>query len=111
MENNTIVNALLSLGKKVREAELNNNEKNAIMVLIEKLLKYYKKKKEEIAKISNFYVARNKEFKLTSEMTEYIVSINNVVKRISDAFSVSSTITRKINTEEKKRFFKIKRLS
>lgn len=111
MGNTNIVHALLSLDKRVNDSELSNNEKNALKVLIEKLLKYYKKKIEEINKTSNFYIARNKDFKLTSEMTDYIVAINDAIKRKIDTFGVANTITRKINAEEKKGFFKIKRLS
>ena len=111
MGNTNIVHALLSLDKRVNDSELSNNEKNALKVLTEKLLKYYKKKIEEINKTSNFYIARNKDFKLTSEMTDYIVAINDAIKRKIDTFSVANTITRQINTEEKKGFFKIKRLS
>jgi hypothetical protein len=111
MENKCILNALQALSRNVGKSLLNVKEKNAIMVLLDKLIKYYNIQRENISKTTNFYVARNKDFEVSTTMTDYIVAVNDSINGRNDVFSVVNSINRKINVVEKKKFFKVKRLT
>ena len=111
MRNNLILLALNGLVKDLNKAILNEQQKNALRVSIDKLTNYYNNKIKEIDNTTNFYVARNKDFKLTSIVTEYIVAIDYAIKGINDCFNVANAINKTVNYKEKKKLFKIKRLT
>ena len=111
MENRLIINALLALSRNVNKSLLNVKEKNAIMVLLDKLIKYYNKQKDNIKNTTNIYVARNKELVVSTAMTDYIVAINDSINGLNDVFAVVNSIGRKINAVDKKEKNKVKRLT
>ncbi len=149
-----ITRAFDSIAKNVEKADLTDNEKNAVKISLNKMRTYYDKKMEEISKTRNFYVAREKMFRVQTEMVEDIVELNDIVegkryikevtnkneivdKKYSidgrsysvveinlnpngkkynlvvkdDVMYITSIINRRLVKEEKKGFFKIKRLS
>ncbi len=129
MDIKRILYALKALNENVENSKLTDSEKNAIRVLIAKLLSHVEKKEQEIENCKNYYFARNKLLKLVTEMTDYIVSINDaiqgkefivhenserlygakeVVKTI-DVMAMVNGITKEINREERNFFWKRKR--
>ena len=106
MENNRILLALNALKESIEKSILNDQQRNAIKVSIDKLINYYNNKMKEIDDTSNFYVARNKEFKLTSIMIDYIVAIDYAIKGINDCFNVANAINKTVNRVEKKKILK-----
>lgn len=129
MDIKRILYALKALNENVENSKLTDSEKNAIRVLIARLLSHVEKKEQEIEETKNYYFARNKLLKLVTEMTDYIVSINDaiqgkefivhenserlygakeVVKTI-DVMAMVNGITKEINREERNFFWKRKR--
>ena len=111
MRNNLILLALKGLIKEIKKSFLNEQQKNALKVSIDKLITYYNNKIKEIDNTTNFYVAKNKELKLTSVMTDHIVLIDHAIKGMNDPFYVTNSINKTVNRVEKKKLFKIKRLT
>lgn len=149
-----ITRAFDSIAKNVEKADLTDNEKNAVKISLNKMRTYYDKKMEEVSKTKNSYIAREKMFRVQTEMVEDIVELNDIVegkryikevtnkseivdKKYSidgrsysvveinlnpngkkynlvvkdDVMYITSIINRRLVKEEKKGFFKIKRLS
>ena len=111
MENKSIPNALKALYNDTNNSNLVDTAKNAMIKLIELLLTYYGNRIEEITNgLDSSEVKRQKFDLLTSQMTDYIVAINDTIKGKHNPYSVVSFIHREINYDEKKGRFKRKRL-
>lgn len=110
MEINRMEITLNALKKGVEAANLTIAEKNALNNLLDKLIIYYIDRYNEIEKCtdSQAYIDRNS--RLISEMTDYIVSINDTINKKNDAFCIVNMIYKEINYDEAKGRFKRKRL-
>lgn len=99
-ENSDIIKlAYAKLQEKVNTSPLHDNEKNAISLLIEKIVKYYDKKLNSILRFS---LSPNNEriFELKSFMTDILVDINSVLDGGIDVYYFASIINRKLNDKE-----------
>ena len=103
----SIPNALNALLDDVSKSSLNDSEKNAIKLLIERVKTYYYKRYQEI-------LDSNNEFKLytfITEMTDYIVAINSTLNGKYNVYQIVNLIYKEINYDPQKGKFKIKRLN
>ncbi len=111
MENGILPNAIKSLYQTVtRSTTMKENEKHVLIKLIEKLAEYYKKRYNEIIDSTGDRDRSYQVNKFVSEMTDYIVIINDTIKGKNDVFSVANMIYKEMNYDTKKGFFKRKRL-
>lgn len=111
MEKDIITNALMALRNVVDNLTLNINEKNILQILMEKLMTYYKNQCIEIEnhkEDKKIYIS--KKARLVSEMTDYIVSLNDAINGKNDIVGIVNIIYKEINYDEKKGVFKRKRL-
>ena len=97
-ENGIIIKkAFYALKERINTSVLSENEKNALRVLIDKLIIYYDRRIDLMKKrgISSERVAS-----LDSFMTDIIVDINTVIKGESDVHYFVSLIIKKLNDKE-----------
>ena len=107
---NSISKALMALYENINNSMLADNERNVLKILIEKLIVYYTNeyKKQEECRDCFDYTYRME--KLSSQMTDYIVTINDTIKGSNDVHCIVNKIYQEINYDEKKGIFKRKRL-
>ena len=110
MEKNAIQNALMALKKSINNSNLSVNVANVLTKLVEILGVFYATKKEEIDNSIEYDPMKHRQVHLESQMTDYIVSINDAIKGKNDAFCIANIIYKEINYDEKKGIFKRKRL-
>ena len=112
VENTSISKALIAFNDSKYEignvdgSILSETAKNAVNRLLEILCLYYVERYLELNMEQNEY--RLTEF--SSQMTDYIVTINDTIKGKNDAFCVANAIYKEINYDEGKGKFKRKRL-
>ena len=100
-----------ALCNDVSNSKLQNNEKTALLKLLEKLLVYYQNQYNELEKAKYDYNAYNKRKSLlVSIMTDFVVTINDTIEGKNDAFCITNMIYKEINYDDKKGKFKRKRL-
>ena len=110
MESSTIQNALKMLYSCVDKSSLPLNEKNGLKRLIKTLDVYYVNKYDSIENSLDYDTIRHRLNLLTSQMTDYIVAINDTLKGKNNAFYIINMIYKEINYDEKKGIFKRRRL-
>lgn len=110
MGNKIILNAISSLNSKVDISNVTIGEKNALKALLSQLLIYFNNQYDEI--LTNYAIKDrlDKISALNSEITDYLVDINNAINGISDVFSIVNSVYKSINYDERKGKFKRKRL-
>lgn len=111
MGNEIICKALDALHGSIDNSSLNDNEKNALDLLVDKLKVYFNGEINEIANMGNQAQAERRKNVLYSFMTDYLVAINDTIAGMNDTFSVVNRIYKEINYDYKKGKFKIKRLN
>ena len=110
MEYNNISKTIQVLIEKTDESSLSRNEKFALISLLEKLLIYYVNEAKYIEEHKDFLDYDIRKTRLITNMTDYIVGINDTLKGKNDVHCIVNTIYKEINFDEKKGVFKRKRL-
>lgn len=109
-ENNSIIKkAFYAIKKSIDTSILSDNEKNALKILIDKLVIYYDKK---VSLIKNSRISINSSERiaiLDSFMTDVLVDINTVIRGESDVHYFVSVVNKKLNDKELERLIKIKK--
>lgn len=98
-DSNLIKTAYIKTKEKVNTAPLNEYEKNAINILIEKLINYYEKKLSSINR-TRHNVNSEKAMELRVFMTDILVDINMVLDGGIDIYYFASVINKKLNDKE-----------
>lgn len=106
MEGKCIEKALEALGE-ANSPFLTDEQRKKLKNKIRKILEYYSRQLEEIRNIKNFYISRNKEFKLRSDVVSYIVMINKIINGYGDPNMIDK-INLKQRVKEKSIFSKYK---
>ena len=104
------IKVLTKLSENVMTSTLNKSEKNALVKLIKIIIIFYDNKYKEIEHNNINGQDILKLAKLTSIVTDYIVTINDTIKGKNDAFSIINIIYKEINYDNNKGQFKRKRL-
>ncbi len=110
MGNKAIIYAISSLYDRVETSFLTTGEKNALKALLSQLKTYGENRYNEIMANRVIKNKSNRILALDSEMTDYLVEINDATYGVIDVFSVVNKIYKAINYDEKKGKFKRKRL-
>ena len=112
MENNSnsIYGALNALYNNIDSSVLNDSEKNAMKLLVDKLKTYFIREYEEIVNSLNRR-KNNRLFVLLTRMADYIQDIHDTLNGKYMPYEVINKIYRDISYDPKKGRFKIKRLN
>ncbi len=109
MYDNTM-KALERLSDSVIASTLDDGEKNALLKLIKIIIIFYDNKYKEIEHNNRDGQEYLRLSKLTSIVTDYIVTINDTIKGKNDVFLIVNMIYKEINYDNSKGKFKRKRL-
>ena len=107
---NNISKALLALHENVSNSALSDSEKNFLKVLIEKIIIYYSSEYKKIEERHQYFDYIYKLERLSAQMTDYIVAINDTINGKNDLYLVVNRIYKEMNYDDKKGVFKRKRL-
>ena len=107
---NRIVNALNVLFVSVDKSLLSAKEKNQMKILIGKVASYFKKEINEIENSKIAYVFKRRFINLISQMSDYIVIINDTINGSLSVIETTNKIYKEINYDNKNGHFKRKRL-
>ena len=111
MEEDRIFKVLSALHDIIDNSFLKVNEKNILKTLLEKIYTYYQEQCNEIEKYQvDICTYTRKRAILTSQVTDYIVSINDAIKGKNNISCIANIIYKEINYDDKKGKFKRKRL-
>lgn len=109
-ENNSIIKkAFYAIKESIDTSILSDNEKNALKILIDKLVIYYDKKVSLIKKSRISINSSERIAILDSFMTDVLVDINTVIRGESDVYYFVSVVNKKLNDKELERLIKIKK--
>ena len=109
MGNLTTEKALKVLCQNVIDSSLGENEKNALIKLIDIIHQFYIDKYDEIVNDSS-KIDHVRLSKLTSIVTDYIVTISDTISGKNDPYSIVNIIYKELNYDNSKGKFKRKRL-
>lgn len=111
MRNDYISRALQALKKEINDSELTSKSRNNLDRLIELLLDFYYIRLDAIVNSMNSIERKKHQVAiLSSNMVDYIVSINDTLKGKNEPSGIVGLICREINYDDKKRKFKFRRL-
>lgn len=110
MNNGCINKALEALEKRTDSPFLNDEQRHKVRIKIRNIINYYFRELEIIRNIRSFYISRNREFKISSDVVDYIVIINGIINGHVNPDTIDK-INVKQDKTEKRGFLKIKRLS
>ena len=96
MEKSYIEKVIEGLNKSVNKSSLNENDKDELRYLINKMYEHYKIKKTEVGKWYNSKTTkRTISYKVASELVEDIVVINDAIIGRNDLDMVVSVLSKK----------------
>ena len=104
-----IKNAFIKIHESILMSQLHDNEKNALSLLIERLIAYYDKKMELMIKKGIDINHNERAILLKSFMTDVLADINSVIKGGIDVYYFVSVINKRLNDKEVEKFVKNKK--
>ena len=94
---NIIIKSIFSLKEEIKSSELLDDEKHALITLLDSLNAYYSKKRERILKKSSSNQATNEKLMvLESSVTDILMEINDILIGNHDIYYFTSVVNKKI---------------